>query len=129
MKNRAVYILLFPSLMLFSCENCEMSSINAEGKIKIKNMDTSEDAADISHVKIVFADSEESIIDTDIQIAPGIIKTFSLEANQYIVYVTSETHERKYCQCNINSGKATYLAWGKNKEIDNSYILYEVDDF
>lgn len=129
MKNPSVYMLLFPLLMLFCCENCENTSINAEGKIKIKNMDTTENAVNINHVKIVLSKSEESIIDTNIQIAPEIIKTFNLEANQYTVYVTSENNEKKFCQCIVNSGKTTYISWEKKEEMNNSYILYEVDSF
>lgn len=129
MKKQALYVLLFPLLLLFSCENCENTSINAEGKIKIKNQDTSENAVNINNVKIILSDSEESIIDTDIQIAPGIIKTFNLEANQYTVYVTSANNEKKYCQCIVNSGKTTYISWEKKEEMNNSYILYEVDGF
>ncbi len=119
--------LFFFSLLFYSCEN---SSLNADGRLKIKNMDNTDNAADITHIKIIHQNTEETIIDTNIQIAPGIVKVFNLEADQYIVYASIGDEERKHCQCIISSGKTTYLQWEKKEEMNNSYIiLYEVSNF
>lgn len=121
-------IVLFFSQLLFL--GCGSTSIEAEGKLKIKNMNATENASDITHVKIMLSDSEKSIVDADVQIVPGIVKTFNLEATTYTVYVYSENNEKpQYCQCIVGSGKSTYLIWEKKEEMNNQYLLYEVNGF
>lgn len=119
-------IFFFVLLMLCSCEN---ATIPTEGKLKIKNVNTEGDTTNIKHVKIIYYNSDKTVIDTDVKIYPGIIKTFSLEANHYIVYITTDNGEEKHRDCLINSGETTYLQWEKREETNNSYILYEVDKF
>jgi hypothetical protein len=125
MKYCYLYLLFLP--LLFCC--CENSSIIAEGTLKIKNMDSTENAADITNIKIIHQNTEETILEKDIQIAPGIVKVFNLDADQYIVYASIGNNERKHCQCIISSGKTTYLQWEKKEEMNDSYILYEVSNF
>lgn len=127
MKKYYILSILLIALLSLCC--CENTSINAEGTLKIKNKDTSEDAADIKHIKIVLQKSEETVLDTDVQISSEIVKAFNLEADQYIVYATAENEEKKHCQCIVKSGKTTYIQWDKKEEMGNSYILYEVDSF
>ena len=92
-------------------------------------MDSTENAADITNIKIIHQNTEETILEKDIQIAPGIVKVFNLDADQYIVYASIGNDERKHCQCIISSGKTTYLQWEKKEEMNDSYILYEVSNF
>ena len=127
MKNYISSTIFF-FLLLFLC-GCESATIPTEGKLKIKNMDTGTDTTTIKHIKIIYSNSEKTVIDTDIQIYPGIIKTFSLEANKYIVHVSTDNDKEGRCTCLINSGETTYLQWEKRKETDNFYILYEVNKF
>ena len=120
--------MIFFFLLVMLC-GCESPTIPTEGKLKIKNINAGVDTSNINHIKIIYYNSEKTVIDTDVQIYPGIIKTFSLEANQYIVYISTDNNEEGHCQCLINSGETTYLQWEKRKETYNSYILYEVNDF
>lgn len=126
---RKYYILSILLIALLSLCSCETTSINAEGTLKIKNVDTSEDAVDIKNIKIILLNSEKVILDTDIQISSGIVKVFNLDADQYTVYATANNGEKKFCQCLVKSGKTTYLQWDKKEEMNNSYILYEVDNY